>query len=40
MNITLEQAERILAVAKAKSIQIGIPMNIAIVVLGARRADK
>lgn len=35
MNITLDQSERIVAAAKAKSIQIGIPMNIAIVDEGA-----
>lgn len=35
MNITLDQSERVVAAAKAKSIQIGIPMNIAIVDEGA-----
>ena len=35
MNITLEQAEKIIAVAKAKSIEIDTKMNIAIVDAGA-----
>lgn len=35
MNITLEQAEQIIAVAKAKSIEIGTKMNIAVVDTGA-----
>ena len=35
MNITLEEAERICEAAKAKAIQIGVAMNIAIVDEGA-----
>jgi len=35
MSITLEQAEKISAAAKAKAKQIGVPMNIAIVDEGA-----
>ena len=35
MDITLEQAEKILAAAKAKSTELGLKMNIAIVDAGA-----
>ncbi|WP_316812153.1 heme-binding protein [Pedobacter heparinus] len=35
MSVTLEQAEKISAAAKAKAQQIGVPMNIAIVDEGA-----
>ena len=35
MNITLEQAEKVSNAAKAKAIEIGVPMNIAIVDDGA-----
>lgn len=35
MNITLEQAEKVSNAAKAKAIEIGVPMNIAIVDEGA-----
>ena len=35
MSITLEQAEKISAAAKAKATEIGVPMNIAIVDEGA-----
>lgn len=35
MNITLDQAEKIAAASKAKALQIGVPMNIAIVDEGA-----
>jgi len=35
MDITLEQAEKIVAAAKAKSIELGLKMNIAIVDAGA-----
>ncbi|MCD8447686.1 heme-binding protein [Tenacibaculum finnmarkense] len=36
MNITLEQAEKIIAAAKAKSIEIDTKMNIAVVDAGAK----
>lgn len=35
MNITLEQAEKMIAAAKAKSVEIGTKMNIAVVDAGA-----
>lgn len=35
MDITLEQAERISNAAKAKAIELGVPMNIAVVDAGA-----
>ncbi len=35
MNITLEQAEKVLNAAKAKATEIGVPMNITIVDEGA-----
>ena len=35
MNITLEQAEKVSNAAKAKALEIGVPMNIAIVDEGA-----
>lgn len=35
MNITLEQAEKVSNAAKAKALEIGVPMNIAIVDDGA-----
>lgn len=37
MNITLEQAEKIIAVAKKKSIEIGTKMNISVVDAGANQ---
>ncbi len=35
MNITLEQAEKVIAVAKAKSVELNTKMNISIVDSGA-----
>ncbi|MDY8137926.1 heme-binding protein [Aquimarina sp. 2201CG5-10] len=35
MNITLEQAEKVIAVAKEKSIELGVKMNISVVDTGA-----
>lgn len=35
MNITLEQAERMIAAAKAKAVQLGAKMNISVVDAGA-----
>ncbi|MBL4677985.1 MAG: heme-binding protein [Mucilaginibacter sp.] len=35
MDITLEQAEKISTAAKAKAIELGVPMNIAVVDAGA-----
>lgn len=35
MNITLEQAEKIIAIAKAKSVELGTKMNICVVDAGA-----